>query len=477
MSRTPLAPASGLGDPHRPVPWGSALAAAVASVGWAFAGMAVVAALGLHLLGADTHGALAPMTAALVTMAMGGKVSPAGDLSVFGMSGAEATAAIDILPLSVGLAGALLLSGFFLRSLRRAGTRIGWSELTARATMLVALFTAVLWGLTWAGHATVSINGAMLGNGAGGGGGNGGTLGSVPGLGELGNLDPGLLSGLNELVKSKTSVGFHAETGASLASGVPWVLAVLVIALLASRHAPLPHAWEVLHREVRPAVSALCSVLLLAVVAGLATAAYSAITDDHPGRIIGSALVGGVNGVWLGTALGLFVPWQGLATGPLALLVPHPLNRLINGDSEQPVTISRLAQLDGRVWLLVVAAGLMMFSAGVLTAARTPVGGVSAGRYTGLCALRLGVATAVGLSAMVWLTSFSINADLSVFGFDAVGSTVGLHGSLVAAVVLGAGWGAMAGATGALLAYTTGAAGSQAAPQASIADRPFCEGL
>ncbi|MBV9025939.1 MAG: hypothetical protein JO362_19610 [Streptomycetaceae bacterium] len=466
MSRTPFAPAPDLADPRRRVPWGSALATAVASVGWAFGCMAVVAVLGLHLLGADAQGALAPMTAAVVTMAVGGKVNPAGDLSVFGVSGAEGTAAIDIFPLGVGLAGALLLSWIFLRSLRRAGAQISWGELAARAAMLVALFTAALWGLTWAGHDTISINGATLGGSGGGGGGSGGILGSVPGLGDLGDLDPGLLGGLNDLAKSKTSVGFHVETGVSLASGVLWVLAVLVIALLASRHTPLPPGWEVLHREVRPTVSALCSVLLLAVVAGFAIAVYSAITDDHPGRIIGSALVGGVNGVWLGTALGLFVPWQGRATGPLALLVPHPLDRLIGGGSGQPATISRLAQLDGRMWLLVVAAVLMMLAAGVLAAARTPVGGVAAWRYAGLCALRLGVTTAVGLSVVVWLTSFSVNADLSVFGFDAVGSGVGLHGSLAAAVILGAIWGAMAGAVGALLAYATGTAGGQATPQA-----------
>ncbi|WP_308288912.1 streptophobe family protein [Streptomyces humicola] len=464
MSHTTLAPAPGLAGPRRPVPWVSALATAVASVGWAFVGMTAVAALGLHLLGADTQGSLAPMTAAVVTMAVGGKVSPSGDLSVFGVSGAGATAAVDIIPLGVGLAGALLLAWIFLRSLRQAGLRIGWGELAARAVMLVVLFAAALWGLAWAGHDTISINGATLGSG---GGGSGGILGSVPGLGDLGNLDPGLLGGLNDLVKTRTSVGFHVETGPTLASGVLWAVAVLAIALLASRHTPLPHGWEALHRQVRPAVSALCAALLLTVAAGLLVSVYAAVTDDHPGRIIGTALVGGVNGVWLGAALGLFVPWHGRATGPLAQLVPHPLDRLIGAGSERPVTVSRLAQLDGRVWLLVVAAALMILTAGVLAAARTPVAGASPWRYTALCALRLGLATAVGLGAAVWLTGFSVNADLSVFGFDAVGAGVDLHASLAAAVGLGAAWGAAAGAVGALLARATGAAGSRASPLAS----------
>lgn len=42
--------------------------------------------------------------------------------------------------------------------------------------------------------------------------------------------------------------------------------------------------------------------------------------------------------------------------------------------SNQPVTLGRLAELDGRVWLLGVAAALMMLLAGVLTAVRTPWG-------------------------------------------------------------------------------------------------------
>ncbi|MZD10102.1 hypothetical protein GTW43_34240, partial [Streptomyces sp. SID5785] len=61
----------------------------------------------------------------------------------------------------------------------------------------------------------------------------------------------------------------------------------------------------------------------------------------------------------------------------------------------------------------------------------------------------------------------SAGASLSVLGLDAFGAGIALHGHLVAAVLLGAVWGAGAGACGALLACATGAAGARAAPLAA----------
>ncbi len=428
----------------RAVPWGSVLLTAFAAVGWSYSAMAAVAALGLHLLGADAQGSLGPMTAAVVTMAAGGKVSPAGDVTVFGISGAAARGTIDILPLGVGLVGALLLAWVFLRSLRQSRWPVGAPEVAARAGTVAALFFLVLGGLAWAGHSTISIDGAVLGNG---GAGTGGILGSLPGVGDLGDLGGGLLNGLGHLVKDKTSVGFRADVGASMTGGLIWVLAVLAIALLASRALPLPPGWAAL----RPAVWALCVMLLAAVAAGLATALYSAITDGHPGRVVGSALLGAPNGVWLGATLGLFVPWYGSASGPLSVLLPHPLQGVLGtGGGQHTITVARLAQADGRMWLLTVAAIVMMLAAGVLAAARTPAAGVSRWRYVGGCAGRLAVVGAGAVPLVAWLTAFTVNADLSVFGFDAVGSAIALQPSLPLAALLGAAWGALAGAAGAL---------------------------
>ncbi|WP_225100735.1 streptophobe family protein [Streptomyces sp. CoH27] len=538
------------------VPWTDALLSAIAAVSWALIGMAGTAALGLHLLQADTAGSLGPMTAAVVALGAGGSVTPSGDVSAFGLKGAEAHTAIEITPLGVSLVGALLLSWFFLRSLRTAGVVIAPAELLARAGTMTALFVAMLGGLAWAGHDVITIDGGSLGAGAlpGAGGKGGGGL-SLPGLGDVSGLLPDRIGGL---IHAKAGVGFTVDTPATLLGGLGWCAGVLLIALLAGRRAPLPPGWSAVHRVVWPAVSALVTVLLLAVAAGLAAAAYAAIGDDHPRRIAGAALLGTPDGVWLGLPLGLFVPWDGHATGLLRTVLPHPLDQLIGTSSDRPLTVSRLADLDNRVWLLTVAAALAMLLTGVWTAARTavvrgssrsavgrgavergaggPHGAVrrgmrgphgAAGRRgrrlgsalsrrvrlgdtargdevrppdgtrgdevrpqgnrpgrgvrppdtalgrevrppdtaLGLavrCAVRLGIVTALALPLLVRLADVSVTASLSVLGFDAFGAGVVLHGHFGAALLLGAVWGAGAGAVGALLAWATGAAGSSA---------------
>lgn len=480
------------------LPWGDILLSAIAAVSWALIGMAGVAALGLHLLEADSAASLGPMTAAVVALGAGGSVTPSGDVSAFGLTGAEAATAIEITPLGVGLVGALLLSWFFLRSLRAAGVVLAPAELLARASAVVALFVATLGGLAWAGHDVITIDGSALGlDDLPGGGGGGGGL-EIPGLGDVGDIGGLLPDQIGDLVDAKAAVGFTVDTVPTLFGGLVWSAGVLLIALLASRRTPLPRGWEAGHRVVRPAVSALVTVLLVAVAAGLAAAAYASIGDEHPKRIAGAALLGTPNGTWLGIPIGLFVPWDGRATGPLATFLPDPLDDLLSSERDQSVSLSRLAELDGRVWLLGVAAAMMLLLAGVLTAVRTPVGvpvpgsaqagggvggptgvrgpGAVAGSaqvrdpgalgFAGRCALRLGIVTAVALPLLAWMTEVSVNASLSVLGFDAFGAGIELHGQLGMALLLGALWGAGAGAVGALLARATGAAGNRAAPLA-----------
>ncbi|MFD5474846.1 streptophobe family protein [Streptomyces sp. NPDC127105] len=451
------------------LPWLDVLLSAIACVSWALTGMAGTAALGLHLLRADASGSLGPMTAAVVALGAGGSVTPSGDVSAFGLKGAEAHTALQITPLGVSLVGALLLSWLFLRSLRTAGVVIAPTELLARAGAVVALFVAVLGGLAWAGHDVVTIDGGALGLGRlPGGAGSGGV--SIPGLGDLGDIGGLLPDRVGGLIGAKAAVGFTVDTAPTLLGGLGWSAGVLLIALLASRRTPLPRGWEAVHRVVRPAVSALVTVLMAAVAAGLAAAAYAAIGDDHPRRVAGAALLGTPNGVWLGIPVGLFVPWDGKATGGLAGVLPDPLDRLLTAHSDQPVTLSRLAGLDGRVWLLGVAAALAMLLAGVLTAVRTPAGAAPVRRdalgFAGRCALRLGIATALTLPLLAWLTEVSVDASLSVLGLDLFGAGVELRGHLGTALLLGAVWGAGAGALGALLATAAGAAGSRAAPLA-----------
>ncbi|MFE1958263.1 streptophobe family protein [Streptomyces sp. NPDC059479] len=485
------------------------LLGSVAAVSWALVGMAAVAALGLHLLDADASASLGPMTAALVVLGAGGSVTPSGDVSAFGLEGVEARTAVDFTPLGVGLTGALILGLLFLRSLRRAGAHVSVAELALRAGTVAALFVGLVGGLAWAGRDVITIDGSGLGlsqvPGLGGdGSGSGGTgipgLGEVPGLGDLGDI-PGvgglLPDRLGDLADVQATVGFRVDIAGSLAGALLWVFGVLAVALLVSGRAPLPRGWDRAHRIVRPAASALVGVVLMAVLAGLAAATYAAIGDDHPRRIAGAALLAAPNGVWLGIPLGLFVPWDGRASGALATLLPDPLDRLLRPSGGEPLTVGGLAELDGRIWLLVVAVTVMMLYAGVLTAVRTvradevaadgsgPAHGSrtyrSLGAFVWRCALRLGIVTALTLPALVWLTDVSADASLSVFGIPAFGAGIELHGRAGTALLLGAVWGAGAGGAGALLAYAAGwgrrteaageAATETAEPQARWAPR------
>lgn len=468
-----MSAATGVGTtgPGRRVPWVDVLVSAVAAVSWALIGMAGTAALGLRLLDADTAGSPGPMTVAVVALGAGGAVTPSGDLSAHGLSGAEVRTAVDFTPLGVSLVGALLLSYFFLRSLRAAGVAVSPAELLARAGVVVALFTALTGGLVRAGHGVVTVDGGALGLEALPG--PGGDEVEIPGLGDVGGLLP---DRAGDLVDASASVGFTVDTVPTLLGGLGWSAGVLLAALLASRRTPLPHGWDAVHRAVRPAVSAVVTVLLVAVAAGYAAAGYAAIGDGHPRRIAGAALLATPNGVWLGIPAGLFVPWDGSAGGPLLGVLPHPVDELLRAGQDRPVTLGRLAEFDGRVWLLGVAAVLAMLLAGVLTAVRTPVSAeraaVSAERaaeaaraagFAGRCALRLGVATAVTLPLLVLLTVVSVDASVSVPGFDAFDAGIELRGRLGMALLLGALWGAGAGAAGALLARASGAAGARVA--------------
>ncbi|RMI87611.1 hypothetical protein BIU87_32985 [Streptomyces sp. ZS0098] len=456
-----MSTATGSAGPGRAtaVPWADVVMSAVAAVSWALIGMAGTAAVGLRLLDADTAGSSGPMAAAVVALAVGGSVTPTGNVSMFGLSGAEADTAVDVMPLGVGLVGALLLALIFLRSLRVAGVAVSGRELAARVGAVVALAVATAGGLAWAGHDVITVDVAALGvddlPGSDGGGLD------VPGLGDIGELLP---DRVGDMVDAEVTVGFAVDTAPTLLAGLGWSAGVLLVALLASRRTPLPHGWDALHRVVRPVVSSLVAVLLVAAAAGIAAAGYAAAGDDHPRRIAGAALLGAPNGVWLGVSVGLFVPWDARGDGALLGALPRPLDDLLRTGTEEPVTLGALAELDGRVWLLGLGSATAMLLAGVLTGVRTPVGGApGAGGFAWRCAVRLGAATAVTLPVLVWLTEVSVGASLSVLGYDAFTAGLDLSGRLGAAALLGAVWGAGAGAVGALLAWACGVAGTRAA--------------
>ncbi|WP_371679175.1 streptophobe family protein [Streptomyces sp. NBC_01276] len=427
----------------RGIRWGDVLLSGAAAVGWSTAAMAGVAALGLRLVGAGAAGgSWAAMTAAVVVLAVGGSVTPTGDVTAFGaglgVGAGGARAALDVMPLGVTLTGALVLGLVFLRSVRAGAGR---GELAARAAVVGVLFTGTAGGLAWAGHDAVTLDGGRL------------PVPrvpvrvEVPGIGDIGGLLP---DRVGDLVRTRARVGFSVDLGPTLLGAGSWAALVLAVALLASRRGPA--AWA----RLRPAVSAVVTMLVVAVGAGLAAAGWAAARDAHPGRVVGAALLGAPNGSWTGVLLGLFVPLRGRASGGFGRLLPDPLDRLMGVSRWEPVTVGRLAQYDGRVWLLVLGAGLLMLYAGVLAAVRSPVRGILP------CAVRLGAVSGVTLAGLVWLTGLSADASLAVLGVDLVDTGVELRGQAGYALVLGAAWGAAAGAAGAVLAGRRGPAGTPA---------------
>ncbi|MFE2171200.1 streptophobe family protein [Streptomyces sp. NPDC059447] len=405
----------------RRVRWGDVLLSGVAAVGWSLIVMAAVARVGLHLSGADAlrgypwtesgGGSAAAMTAAVVVLAVGGTVTPSGDMSVFGVDVPGTEGSLDVMPLGVALAGALVLAAVFLRPLRA-----GAGDLVARAVVVAGLFVATAGGLAWAGHDVVTLDGPRLPVGVP-------PKPALPGLGDIGGLLP---DRVGDLVGTRARVGFTVELAPTLVGAAVWVAAVLGVALLVSRRGPAGVA------RLRPAASAVVAVLLVAVAAGLAAAVWAAAGDDHPRRVLGAALLGAPNGSWSAVLLGLGVPLHGRVTGAPARLLPDPLDDLLVGaGAREPVTVARLAEYDGRVWLLVAGAALLMLCAGVVAGARSP------GRGIGECAARLAAVTGVALAALVGLTGFSVDASLAVLGVDAVGAGAELRGSVAYALVLG----------------------------------------
>lgn len=431
----------------RRIRWGDVVLSAIAATGWALVVMAGVAALGLHLLGADAAGgSLGAMTAAVVVLAIGGTVTPSGDVSVLGVTGPGAQTSLDVMPLGVGLAGALVLARIFLRSVR---TGAGPGELAARAVSVAVLLVAAAGGLARAGHDVVTLDGPRLPSTP--------PKVVVPGIGDIGGLLP---DRIGDLIDTEARVGFSVEFGPTLLGAALWVLAVLAVALLASRRGPAAFA------RLRPAVSALVVALLVAVAAGLAAAVWAALGDDHPRRVLGAALLGAPNGAWTGMLLGLFVPFDGQATGTLGRLLPDPLDDLLGMPAREPVTVARLAGYDGRVWLLVAGVGLLLLCAGVLAAVRTPGRGILG------CAVRLSAVTGMVLAGLVWLTGVSVDGSLSVLGVDAVDAGVELRGDAPYALLLGAAWGAAAGGAGALLARRRRPPRPVPAPPGAAPDAP-----
>ncbi|APU38993.1 streptophobe family protein [Streptomyces sp. TN58] len=394
--------------------WRDALATVVAG----FAAMTVVAAAGLACAGAGDlpEGAFPHVVAAVVVMAAGGAVEVSGDAGP--LAGAEAT--LEVLPLSVSLAGALAAGYFFLRPLHnRAVARP--RELLGRAVPSV-----VLWLLALLGSALLARQDFGVSTG-----------------------DPAVAV-IGELLDAAPTVGFRADVPATLLFGLLWILGLLLIALLVSRRAPLPAGLVRFHTAVRPAAFATLLLLLSYVVIGVVVGLVAAATQGDAGRTLAVVLLGLPNLVWIALTLGFGGSWEARVEGAFGLPMPQLLDEVLRDADGAPVDVASFAARDPRAWWMVVAAAVLLLATGVLAAVRSPAH-VRPWQH----ALHLGAALALATLAVCLLCRVQAAYGLSLLG---IGEVEGLGGELVLdpvlwrTVGLGLLWGAVAGFLGGLLA-------------------------
>ncbi|MDI3408802.1 streptophobe family protein [Streptomyces cavernicola] len=393
---------------------------ALAAAGAGIVTMIVVAALGLWAAGAaDLPGGAFPrVVAAVVVIAAGGTVDIAGNTGDL----AQADAAVDVVPLSVTLAGALAMAAVFLLPLRHravATTR----ELADRVAR-----TAGCWLLLLLVLALLARQDFRIPVGDDTAGDIGAELGANP------------------------TVGFRADVPATLGVGLVWVLAVLTLAFVVSRRAPLPSPLLHFQRSVRPPASAMLLVLLAYVAIGLVVGVIVLLTRGHPGETVAVLLLGLPNLVWMALGLGAGGAWEGHVDKPIGLPMPDVLDQVLRTEGgSRTLDLGTVAERDGRAWLLVAVAVVLVLAAAFTAAVRSPAR-LPAWRH----ALEMAAALALTLLVVGLLTGISARFGLSLMGIGDLGGGLGGEVSLTAHLLrlaaVGAALGLVTGYLGSLLA-------------------------
>ncbi|MFJ9820918.1 streptophobe family protein [Streptomyces sp. NPDC101151] len=392
---------------------------AVAVVLTGLAVMVVLAALGLWAAGAADlpDGAFARVVTATVVAAVGGTLELSGNAGAL----ASTRAGLTVVPLSVTLAGALLIGAGFLRPLRhRAVASAG--ELAGWAARIAVLWLLALIGLAFAARQTFAVD-----------------------------VGDGTLSDFTDLLDAAPKVGFTTDVPLTVLFGLLWLAGVLVLALLIVPGAPLPGRLLRFREPVRPAAYAMVVLLLGYVVLGVVVALVSAMTRGHVAESFAVILLGLPNLVWLALTLGQGATWHGRVDGPFGLPMPHVLDEILRTPDIATLNLRTLTDYDPGMWWLVVTEVVMLAAVAFLMAARSPAR-VRAWQH----AVRLAVALALTVLMVCLLCRVSAHYGLSLLGIGELGG--GLSGELFLrpqlwqAVGLGALWGLGAGFLGALLA-------------------------
>jgi hypothetical protein len=353
--------------------------------------MAGTAAAGLLLLDADRGGRLDRLTAAVVAMAAGAPadigLTPAGGLPI------AVQGRIQVLPLGVSLAGAVVLGALLLRR--------GRSGLLVRGASAAVACTAGLGAVAVAARGTLTLP-SGTGRAAGGG---------------VGACSSGTRTTFAGTSVDKLEAGFSAAVGPTVAGAAVGTLAVVGLCWLAVR---FPAVAGTL-RAARWPVGGAAAVCVLAAWAFGGPAVAGGVLLTLPLVVCGVLL------------LGLGVPWSFSADGALSCIV--------DGGWSPP----------GR-GVFVVLSGVVLLACAVVVAART--GRDRAGgplrRAAGL-ALSLAPVTAAVLAVLTLLSRASVELGVRAFIIAVPVLDVRLAASPWGALVAGLGAGATAGFAASLL--------------------------
>ncbi|WP_280881653.1 streptophobe family protein [Streptomyces pseudovenezuelae] len=395
--------------------WLQALAAVLAPI----LAMGVVAALGLWAAGAADlpDGALPRVVAATVVTAVGGTIELSGNAGGL----ADTKAGLTVIPLSVTLAGALVLAAGFLRPLRHRAVA-GAPELVGWALRIAVLWLLALLGLAFGARQTFTLS-----------------------------LGDSTLGDLGDLLDASPKVGFTTDVPQTLSFGLLWLAGVLLLALLVSRGAPLPGRLLRFQESVRPAAYAMVVLLLAYVALGAVIALVTAATKGHAPETLAVILLGLPNLVWLALTLGLGVTWNGRVEGPFGLPMPHVLDEVLRTPDVSTLNVRTLAQYDGNVWWLVAVDAVLLLAAAFVMAARSPTR-VRAWQH----ALHMAVALALTVLMICLVGRVSAHYGLSVLGIGDLGGDLSgdlfLKPEVWTALGFALAWGLVTGFLGGLLA-------------------------
>ncbi|UYQ60470.1 streptophobe family protein [Streptomyces peucetius] len=410
--QAPSSPGSAARPAHG---WAHALAAVLGGL----VVMAVVAALGLWAAGAADlpDGGFLPVVAALVVMAAGGTVEVAGEAGLI----AETRAGLTALPLSVSLVGALTVAAGFLRPLRHRAVASA-RELAGWAARLAVLWLLALIGLSALARHTFTIP-----------------------------IEDPTGGFLEELLDAGPRVGFRTDLPLTLVFGLLWLAAVLALAVLVSRGAPLPARLLRFQESVRPAAYAMVALLLAYVAGGIVIGIVVALTRDSTADTFAVIFLGLPNLVWLALTIGLGASWEGRVEGPFGLPMPQLLDEVLRTGGMSRLDLSTLTERDGRAWWLLVAAVVLVTAAAFVMAVRSP-----ARTRLWQHALHMAVALVLTVLTVCLLVRLYAHYGLSLLGIGDLGGDlageVALRPNLWPALGLAALWGLVTGPIGGLLA-------------------------